>query len=178
MRRPRFGNWARSELLRETGLESFSLRKLAALAQAEDTSHIAPMLLLYAHESGCIPRLLSFVYDPALHREFELIEHHLGKRSVERLALRGTPMMSLPEPYRAVLTSFEAAYHKPELVDQRKRALQQAAHDSMLRSGSSPAGVARHLGLDPGNTHAFLVKGETHRFSLETAEKIEIFLRT
>lgn len=177
MRRPRFGNWARAELLRETGLQSFSLRKLAALAQATDTSHIAPSLFLYAHETGCISRLMSFVYEPGLYDEYESIEHHLGKRSVERLALRGTPMMSLPESYRSVLTSFESAYHKPELIEKKKRELQQAAHRSMLRSGTSPAEVAKQLGLDAGNTHAFLVRGETQRFSLESAERIERFLR-
>jgi len=172
MRRPRFQNWARTELLRSTGLKTFSLRKLAALAQASESPDLATLLMLYAHESGSLERLMSLTYDSDLRKYFVSIEQRLGKRSVERLALRGTPMMTLPKACREAFKAYERAYHAPETIEAEKRELQRAAHEAMLRTGVSPAELARELSLDPGNMHAFLVRGETGRFRLETCEEI------
>ena len=173
MRRPRFQNWARSELLKAACSRSFSLRKMAALAQSRSDATFVATLMLYAHEAGCLERLLALVYDPGLLDEFRSVEHHLGQRSVERLALRGTPMMALPQVYRTVFRAYEAAYHAPELQDQEKQALQQRSKLSMLKLGLSPSEIAHDLGLNYANAHAYLVRGDTHRFTLATARAID-----
>jgi len=41
-----------------------------------------------------------------------------------------------------------------------------------LKSGTSPAALARALEVDPGNLNAFLARGETHRLTLETARRL------
>ena len=176
MRRPRFKNWARSELLRTSGLKAFSLRKLAALAQSTDTEVCPELLFLYAHEAGCSDRLQSLLYEQKLIERFNSIEHQLWNRSVERLALRGTPMMSLPEKYREVLAAYERAYHAPEIIDSEKKALQESARLKMLKSGLSPADIATSLDVDVSNIHAYLVRGETQRFTLERAQAIDALL--
>lgn len=168
MRRPKFQNWARTELLRSTGLKTFNLRNLAAIAQASDSPDLATLLMLYAHESDSLEKLMDLTYDSELRKYYVSIEQRLGKRSVERLALRGTPMMTLPKACREAFKAYERAYHAPETIDAEKRQLQEAAHEAMLRKGISPAELAHDLSLDPGNMHAFLVRGETGRFRLET----------
>lgn len=176
MRRPKFLNWARAELLRSTGLETFDLRKIAAVAQSEESPALATTLMLYAHEADCLDRLMSLTYDSELRKHFVSIEQRLGKRSVERLALRGTPMMTLPKACREVFAAYDRAFHSPELADAEKQELQVKAHEAMLRSGVSPTHVARELNLDPGNMHAFLIRGETKRFTLETTRRIADFV--
>ena len=178
MRRPRFKSWARSRLLQISNQKSFNIRKLCALAQAEESDCLTATLLLYAHEADCLDRLMSFIYEPDLRDELLAVEQRLGNRSIERLALRGTPMMSLPKAYRDVFEDYERAYRAPELNDLEKQKLQQSAYASLLRTGISPAEVAHDLGLDPGNMHAFLVRGETQRFTLDTSRRIERFLST
>ena len=172
MRRPRFSRWIRLQVLSLAHTKAFSLRSLAAQAQREANGELAAALLLYAHENQCVSRLMSYVYDEALQREFEKVEAHLGKRSAERLALRGTPMRSLPEKYRALLEAYERAYHTPERIAAEKLALQRQAHEAVLRSGVSPAALARTLGVDPANLHAYITRGETHRINLEAAHRL------
>lgn len=177
MRRPRFRNWARSELLRRSGSSSFSLQKLASLAQSGAHEDISPLLALYAHEAECVDRLFTFVYDANLREEYLRIEHHLGKRSVERLALRGTPMMSLPLSYCSVLEAYEHAYHTPEHARAAKEAIRNRSWNVMLQLGITPAELARALDTDPANLHAFVVRGDVDRFTLEKAQELERYLQ-
>lgn len=172
MRRPTFARWIRVHVLDVSNAQSFNLRKLAAQAQQDAPAELGAALLLYAHENKCLGRLLSLIHDDALRREYETVEKHLGQRSIERLALRGTPMNSLPGAYRDLLADYERAYHVPELVAEEKRSLRDRAHAGILNSGTSPAELARVLNVDPGNLNAFLTRGETHRLTLETARRL------
>ena len=177
MRRPRFQSWARSELLKATGSRSFNLRKLAARAQAGSDESLTATLLLYAYESNCLDRLMSYIYDADLKHEYSQVIQHIGKRSVERLALRGTPLMTLPAPYRAVFKAYEEAYYAPERIEEEKRSLQQSSNLAMLQSGGSPADIARDLNLNYENLHAYLVRGEIQRFTLDTIRTIDTHLQ-
>jgi len=172
MRRPRFARWIRVRVLDVSNAQSFSLRKLAAQAQSSAPSELGAALLLYAHENGCLGRLLSFIHDDDLRHEYETVEKHLGQRSIEKLALRGTPMYTLPDAYRTLLADYERAYHAPELLAEEKGALRDRARAGILKSGTSPAALARALEVDPGNLNAFLARGETHRLTLETARRL------
>ena len=172
MRRPRFARWIREEVLAIAGTTSFNLRKLAAKAQRTSNSELACALMLHAHEKNQMNRLLSYVYDEELYQEFTAVEARLGPRSVERLALRGTPMMSLPEIYREMLDRYNDAYHAPERIAAEKQALWDDTRKLLLKSGESPAEVARALNLDAANLSAYLARGDTGRFTLETVRAI------
>ena len=172
MRRPRFKRWIRSEVLRLAGTNSFSLRKFAAKAQRERNPEFDSALLLHAHESGQYNRLMSYLYDEELMAEYRAVEQRLGGRSVERLAFRGTPMMTLPDEYRAIMSRFVDAYHAPELIAEEKRTLWESTRRAVLMSGTSPAELARELGLDPANLSAYLARADVGRFTLATARTI------
>lgn len=175
MRRPRFKRWIKKKALAAASTDSFNLRLLAAQAQRSTTDDLPPALLLYAHENDCINKLLSYIYDDMLRAEYISVEQHLGTRSAERLALRGTPMRSLPKRYQKLLEDFERAYYAPEHVAKEKEGLQQEALRLVLHSGLSPSAIANALKLDVANVHAFLMRGETQRFTLETAREIAEF---
>lgn len=178
MRRPRFNRWIRNEVLRIAGAESFNLRKLAAQAQREGNRELSCALLFHAHENSQFERLMTFVYDEDLAREFISIEKHLGQRSIERLALRGIPMQTLPADYRALLTRYEDAYHAPEIIAQEKREIWERTKKRILETGISPAEISRSLELDQPNVSAYLAKGDIGRFTLETASAIEDFVNS
>lgn len=148
---------------------------MAARAQrnrAAGDNELSYALYLYAHENDQFDRLMTFIYDEELAEEYRAVEQRFGSRSIERLALRGTPMMSLPEPYRAFLEAYDRAYHTPERIAAEKVTVWEATRDALLRSGVSPAEIARALEIDPGNLSAYLTHGETHRFTLATARAI------
>jgi len=121
---------------------------------------------------------MSYIYDSDLDSEYTQVIHHIGKRSVERLAMRGTPLMTLPKAYRAVFKAYENAYYAPERIEEEKRSLQQSAKLAMLQSGESPADIARALNLNYENLHAYLVRGEIKRFTLDTARAIDAHLQS
>ena len=172
MRRPKFSHWIHAEVLRISGSKRFSLRRFSSCIQTEKNPELAAALLLYAHENNAIDKLMGLIYDEELRKEFDKVERHLGSRSIERLALRGTPMMSLPPLYRKFMSDYEDAYYTPERVAQEKRELSEQAREAALRTGASPAELARTLGVDRANLNAYLLRGETHRITLESARRL------
>ena len=181
MRRPTFARWIRREALRLADARNFNLHALVAQAQrgdARDARMLAAALLLYAHENGCVDRLVSFVWDDDLRTEYEQTERKLGDRSAEKLALRGTPMMSLPQPYRDVLAAFDEAYHGPERMANEKELIWQKTHEAQLRLAMQPTAIARDLDLDPSNLAAYLKGGNCDRVTMQTAQRILAYLET
>ena len=173
MRRPCFKRWIRAEALRLSGCDSFNLRKLCALGQRAEYRQLGCALMLYAHENGQFARFMSYVYDEELAREYQRVEQHLGPRSVERLALRGIPMMTLPAEYRDFLSRYSDAYHTPELIAQEKHELWESTVHSMLVSGTTPSELAKQLSLDASNLSAYLARGDGGRFTLKTIRLID-----
>ena len=176
MKRVRFHSWARRQLLSQAGMRKFSLRRLAAYAQREGTPEFRAGLFLYAHESDCMERLMSFVYDEAVREEYLTVEDRLGARDVERLALRGTPMMLLPVAYRGWFEDFERAYHTQERDAEEKKDLLGRSRSAMLAQGISPGEVADALGLNAANAYAYLSSGDIKRFTVQTARDIAKYL--
>jgi len=175
MRRPKFARWIRLEIIKLTGVKRFNFAKFTARAQEQHDDLLAAALLLYAHENNCLDSLMEHVTNVDLLNEYNKVERHLGDRSVERLALRGTPMMSLSEPYRELMARFEEAYYTPERIADEKRELHQQALDAVRRSGASISEIAQELGVDRANLSAYLANGETHRLSTEAVERLVNF---
>lgn len=179
MRRPIFKRWIRTEVLRIARTSSFNLRRLAAQVQREeDTEDLAAALLLYAHENGYAEKLLSYVFDEQLKAEYVKVLAKLGKRSAERLALRGTPMKSLPPAYTALLMAYDDAYHAPELIANDKMDIWDQVHVAQLKTGAAPTHVAYALRLDPANTSAYLKNAAVEKFTVETAQQILDYLNS
>ena len=176
MKRVRFHSWMRRQLLKLSNLERFSLRRMAALAQSDDYPEFRAGLLLYAHEADCVDRLMRLVYDEAVREEFLKVESRLGSREIERLALRGTPMMLLPVAYRGWFEGFADAYFAPEREEEEKGDLLDRSRTAMLKKGVSPAEIARALNLNKSNAYAYLSSGDTKRFTVETAREIAEYL--
>jgi hypothetical protein len=172
MRRPVLGRWAKKVAMEHAGASSFDLRALSAKAQREHDEVLAAALLLFATESDRIDRLMSFVWDDDLRTEYENVLAKLSGRSAEKLALRGTPMMSMPPAYRKLMEDYAAAYQAPERIEEEKRRLWEQTRNLQIRKGISPMKVARALKLDPPNTSAYLKNGSVEKFTLDTVRDI------
>lgn len=85
-------------------------------------------------------------------------------------------MMSLPVRYREFLDRYERAYHTPGHVASEKQVLWEQSSQAMLRSEFIPSELARELHLDVANLNAYLMRGETQRFTLDTARTIAQYL--
>lgn len=177
MRRPRFYRWIRKEALRLADASTFSLRQLAAQAQAENNDRLAAALLLYAHENGKLEQLYARVYAEGLLQEYAEVERHLGQRSIEWLALRGSPMMQLPGRYRSIMRAYALDYHAIDRIAGEKERLRASSHSRALELGVSYADLARALDLEPGNLHAYLERKELGRLHVEAARDIDAYLK-
>ena len=173
MRRPVFERWVRREVMREAGTTSYNLRKLAARAQRPgSTERFSALLLLSAYESGRFERLMGYIHNADLAAEYRDVATRLAQRPAEKLALRGTPMMSLPPVYRNIFAEFEDAFHEPEALAQRKRSYWEKSRSLQLRTGVTSVEVSKALELDPSNTSSYLKNGSVNRVSLNTAQLI------
>ena len=176
MRRPTFDRWIKRKAQSYSDYPRFSMRKLAALAQSDDpsidSSHLTAALFLFARENDCLEQLTSLGWSDEAHANYEKFNEAIGERDIERLALRGTPLMSVPEEYRDILSDFSEAWHAPENGAKEKRELWKKTHDLQIRIGISNAAVARAVKLDPGNANAYLSKGDIDRVTTAKAREI------
>lgn len=184
MRRPTFERWVKRECCRIAHAETFSLPKLAALAQSPrkgpsdkvSRKRLAAALHLYAMSNGVTGRLHAHVYQETLKQKLSQVESHIGARDIQRLALRGTPMLSLPIEYREILKAFQDAYHAPELTAARKKDLQAQSRSLQLQLGLTPTEIAKAVGATPTNVTAYLTSAATEKLSLKTAQSIQTYL--
>ena len=176
MRRPVFERWMRKKLVAALGMKPFDMRAVAARVQKGGSGPFAAALLLYAYEAGRTDELMALTWSDGLRSEYERVIARLGGRSVEKLALRGTPMMSLPPSYRTLLEAYANDYHKPERISAAKRGLWEQARDLQLKTGVSSAKIAKDLELDPSNTAAYLKGSSLDRLSVESAREIVRYL--
>ena len=186
MKRPTFDRWIRRECCRIAQTDSFSLVKLTALAQTshkgpKDTiprKRLAAALHLYALANGCEQRLFNHVWDRKLMERYERAHKAIGSRDLQRLALRGTPMMSLPAEYQAIMQAFYENYYSPELTAEKKRVLHEEARELKLKTGTTQTEIAQATGIAVTNIVAFLKNGELNRVSLEGIDAMLEFLRS
>ncbi|MCL2889186.1 MAG: hypothetical protein FWE65_02050 [Eggerthellaceae bacterium] len=174
MRRPTFERWIRRYLLSLAGTESFSLRKLAAMAQTE-SPRLAEPLLLYACASGSVERLLGFVWRRELLDSYRSVLEAIGGRDLAGLAL-GSEIGGLPLEYRKFLDSYRIAYRKPESAGESKRLRWERSRMLQLEKGISTAQICRALALNVGNVNAYLKHGDVGKLSLKNATDIMKFL--
>lgn len=186
MRRPVFNRWIKQECSRIAMRDRFSLPQFAALAQSPHQSfsdnvsrkRLAAALHLHAIANGCLPRLHEHVWKKSLEEHYLRVENALGARDIQRLALRGTPLMSLPQEYRNVLQAFYEAYYAPELLAQQKRALHEKTRLLQLKGGITSTEIANACGVALPNVVAYLKNAAVEKVSLDSAQAILAYLES
>lgn len=175
MRRPTLTRWLKRELLSLSGLEHFSLRKLAAMAQNTHARLIAP-LFLYCWECNRVSNLLELIYDNDILCEYEQVSQLLKKKNLTKLALAGNANDLLPLHYAKHLNSFKVAYHRQDIDADSKGLRRERCRILQLQKGVSTAKICSELDLDPANVCAFIKQGDLGRITLQDATRMMKYL--
>jgi len=173
MSRITFSGWLKLELVRMSGRKTVSIHKLAVLSQ-EDNPRLAEPLLLFAMETGTVPRLMSHTKDQQTEEEYRQVLAVCGDRSIT--TLNGEQRDALPWGYKKLLESWQAAEERPQHIEESKRMRLDRSLQLMREKGVSNAQVYHALNLNPGNTNAYFKHGDTSKVSLENATKIMKYL--
>lgn len=172
-----FHRWVRRQLT-EAGKGSFSLGRLAAKAQAENDERLQALLLLYAHGENKLERLLGYIWLDGLADEFLTSSTAIGNRDIGKLALRGTPLLALPEKYNAVMREFANAFKSTTIKANTKHALWEETRALQIKRGIRNCDIYRALDLNPGNTNAYLKHGAVEKMSLANAQLIKEYVES
>ena len=177
MRRPRLSRWLKKEVMHLAGLESFSLRKAAAVAQDGCPRAAAP-LLLFALCSGRTERLLDYVWRDDVRVSFEAVATMLEGKDIESIAIAGGRIEELPREYAKHLDSYHACYHASETKAESKKLRWERSRMLLLQKGVPVAQISRDLGLNQGNLNAYLKHGDVSKLSLANADAVMRYLVT
>jgi len=174
MRRLTFEGFLESYVQHLAGERTRSVRKLAERAAVE--SRLYEPLLLWAAVSGHadqLARLLGGQSDRVEELEALVALHRLG--ALESALAQDDS--GLPSEYAKVWRSFVVRRDAPE----RDAALKHEARRQVLvleaETGVSRYRMAKDLGLNPGNLHAFLAQANVSKLSLENAYALVRYLR-
>lgn len=177
MRRPVLKRWLRRELMALSGLDRFSLRKMAAMAQSSH-ARLAEPLFLYCKECGQLEALLALTYKGETTTLYHKLEDALGDVDLSELALSGTAPEILPRACAKHLNSFAVDYRKTETIAESKLMRLNRCRALQLETGAGNVEICSALGLDPGNVCAFLKHGDLGRVTLKDATAIMKHLMT
>ena len=175
MRRPTFERWIQRQLLNLTNTESFNLRKLAALAQ-KDNPRLREPLLLYAHETGKLERLFSYIWKNDLLESYNSVAKLIANKDLTEVSLREQEIEGLPREYKKFLSSYRIAHQKPENTNESKKLRWERSRALQLEKGISTAEIYRSLELNPGNVNAYMKHGALDKLSLKNATNIMKYL--
>lgn len=96
--------------------------------------------------------------------------------SIEGFVLGQNKSTQLPREYRKFITSYKAAYFKPETDAASKQMRWKRSKELQLIKGVTNAEIYLTLGLNPGNTNSYMKHGEVDKVSLENATAIMKYL--
>lgn len=151
-----------------TGLETTSLKRLCAAA-ATDAPRAAEPLFLLAAEEGRLPCLLKASRGTRLEEPYARAAQLLAEAgSVEHLLA----CEEAPERLRRVREAYEAARSGTQADRRISLLMRDKALAAMAEKGLTAYRIAKDLGLNLGNTYAFLGKGDATKVSLATARRI------
>ena len=146
------------------------------MAQGSTPRLIEP-LFLYVFEAGKIEALLAFVWREDVRASYEhMLEMLESCDSLQAVALADDSSIPLPREYSKHLTSFRAAYNKPETDAESKRMRWERSRDLQLKKGISNAEIYKALGLNPGNVNAYMKHGALDKVSLQNSTDIMKYL--
>lgn len=155
------------------GLHTLALSRLAALVESEP--RLVEPLLLWATTTGRAKRLATLLSERAdLVAELDVLTSLRQQGRLESaLASEDSRLRS---EYHKVWRSFVVRRDAPDRdaqlkLDARERALELEAAKSVTRYR-----MAKDLGLNPGNLHAFLAQGNVSKISLDRARELVEYL--
>lgn len=175
MSRPTFRGWLKLELGRMSGLKTISIHKLAILAREENSRLVEP-LLLYAMETGAVPRLMAFIGDKQIEQEYRDVLSVCKDKSILDLVEREEQV--LPWSYKKLLRNWRVVEQRAWQIENSKRMRLERSLQLMKEKNVSNAQIYQVLNLNPGNTNAYLKHRDISKLSLENATKIMKYLYT
>lgn len=173
MRHLTFDGYLSTYVRHLSGADTLSLARLAELARREP--RLVEPLGLWAVESGRSDRLAALWADWADRAsELETLESLRSCGELERALASGDTRLR-PE-YAKVWRSYQARANAPQRdaglkMKARQRALELEAVRHVTRYR-----MAKDLGLNAGNLHAFLAQGNVSKVSLERARALVDYL--
>ena len=173
MQRLSFTGYLESYVQYLSGRRTLALPRLAALLPSEP--RVGEPLLLWVAKTGHDQRLLKLLEgQDDLQRELETLVSLEQHNRLESALAAGDPRLR-PE-YSKVWRSYLARSHAPARdaalkLEARKRALALEATKDVTRYR-----MAKDLGLNPGNLHAFLTQGNASKLSLDRAFELVSYL--
>jgi len=173
MRTLSFPGYLESYVLRLSGGKTLAVKELAAMAAKEP--RLVEPLLLWAVETGRSPNLCRLLEDGSrMARELGTLESLKRQQTLE-LALTSVDSPLGPE-YRKVWHSYLVRANAPKRdaqlkLEARRRVLELEATKSVSRYR-----MAKDLGLNPGNLHAYLAQGNASKLSLDRALSLVDYL--
>jgi hypothetical protein len=173
MRTLGFPGYLESYVLRLSGGKTLAVKELASRATREP--RLVEPLLLWAVETGRSRSLHRVLGDGSrMARELETLESLERQGTLERaLASEDSP---LGAEYQKVWRSYRVRANAPKRdaelkLEARRRVLELEATKSVSRYR-----MAKDLGLNPGNLHAYLAQGKASKLSLERALSLVDYL--
>lgn len=166
MRTLTFPGYLESYVLRLSGGKTLAVKELAAMATKEP--RLVEPLLLWAVETDRSRSLCKLLKDGSrMAKELGTLES-LGQQQALEPALASEDSALGPE-YRKVWRSYLARANAPKRdaelkLQARRRVLELEATKNVSRYR-----MAKDLGLNPGNLHAFLAQGNASKLSLDRA---------
>ena len=172
MRQLTFGGFLQSYVKYLSGEGTLAQPRLVALLSAEP--RMVEPLLLWAAVTGRSARMDGLLSDTSLRTELDLLVS-LDKAGRLEDALASEDSRLRPEyskAWRSYVVRRDATVRDARLkLDARDRALALEADRSVSRYR-----MAKDMGLNPGNLHAFLSQGKAEKLSLEKAYALVEYL--
>jgi hypothetical protein len=173
MRRLTFKGYLQSYVQQLAGLSTLSLPRLAALARSEP--RLTEPLELWAVATGCAPRLARLLKAQGdLERELVLLASLERDGRLESALAAEDPRLR-PE-YTKVWRSYVARRDAHARDAQLKLEARNRALALEKTKGVSRYRMAKDLGLNPGNLHAFLAQSNPTKLSLDRAFELVRYL--
>ncbi|MCE5192295.1 MAG: hypothetical protein LLG08_11160 [Actinomycetia bacterium] len=173
MRQLTFEGYLSSYVQHLVGQNTLSLSKLTKLAKSEP--RVVEPLLLWAAVSGHTNRLSRLLNGPqSLELELRTLAA-LNERGQLESALAEDDSSLRPE-YTKVWRSYTVRRDASARDAQLKLKMRDRALELEAAKGVTRYRMAKDLGLNPGNLHAFLTQAKTSKLSLERAYELVNYL--
>lgn len=174
MRKLTFAGYLRSYVPYLAGTRSLSMSRLATLSR-KSPRVVEPLLLLAAVTDRADELARCLESRPKLLQELRLLDS-LARAGALETALEGEDPRLRPE-FTKAWRSYVARRDAPLRDERLKRLARERALELEATKSVTRYRVAKDLGLNTGNLHAFLTQGNVSKMSLDNAHRLVEYLR-
>ncbi|TDB37684.1 MAG: hypothetical protein D9V44_06370 [Actinobacteria bacterium] len=173
MRRLTFPGFLESYVRALSGENTLALSRLAALAETE--SRLVEPLLLWAAVTDRVTTLSGLLEGrQALQQELQMLERLQSTGCLEE-ELTATSSVLRPE-YSKVWNSYTVRRDAPHRDKELRLKVRERVLELESQKGVTRYRMAKDLGLNPGNLHAFLALGDATKLSLDRVAALVKYL--